>query len=187
MSRRFGRNQRRKMREEIATHAMLLRQSQASLASESEARLKEKRKRLELAGDLQEWARRIADLLGTDSAFARKLIEKGVDPSLFRAIVEMGNPMRGEIPRPLLPFAPDDPIPVNMAAKLIDLFSIHASIDRDQIAFRRRFLIRGPQGARALMMDERTLYNLCMSGNNELARHLLHELVAPFMAGKGRA
>lgn len=183
MSSRFGRNQRRKMREEIAKRDREISRLEAVATEHYERMLAEKRKRIATEGDLQEWARRIADLLGTDSAFARELVEKGVDPGLFRSIVEMGNPMRGEIPRPLMPFS-DEPIPVSMAAKLINLFSIHATIDRDQIAHRRRFLIRGPQGARALMMDERSIYNLSRSGNNELARYLLAELVAPFMAGR---
>jgi hypothetical protein len=187
VSARFGRNQRRKMREahdrELGLQAMLLRQAQASLASESQGRLKEKHARARLEIAMSEWARRIVSLLGPDSAFARELIEKGVPPGLFASVVEQGHPMRVKPPQPLLAI-PDEPIPVNMAMKVIELFSIHAKAENDEISYRRRFLIRGPDGARALVMDARTIHQLTRNGDSELAHFLITELIVPFMAGK---
>lgn len=187
MSARFGRNQRRKMREshaaELAMQAMLLRMNHAALVDESAALIKERQARLRLESELATWAQRIVNILGTDSAFARKLIEKGVDPSLFKLIAE-GSPMRALIDPPMRAPMREEPMPLNMASKLIDLFSIHASAEIDTIAFRRRFLIRGPEGAVALMMDERTIYNLTRGGDDDLARYLLDAMITPWMAGK---
>jgi hypothetical protein len=180
MSRRFGRNQRRKMREEIALQAMLLRQTRSSLESERAGRLKEKRKRLDLEEEMIKWAERISALLGPKSAFARDLHVMEVDSQLFDAVVYGGLPMRGA------PRITRSPGPSRMATdeacRLVDLFATTA-VPEPQ-GHRWRFVIRDKDGAVALMMDERTIHALKRSGDRDLIEYLARELVVPWAKGE---
>lgn len=182
MSRRFGRNQRRRMREEIALQAMLLRQTRASLESESAGRLKEKRARVALEHEMAEWAERIASLLGPESAFAREVSEMGLDPGLFHSVAHEGRPLAVE-PRSTLTRVAGG-MTMREAREIIDLFATTATPERDGAAYRWRFLIRGKDGAAALMMDERTIYTLKRNGDRALRDHLVRQLVEPWMEGR---
>lgn len=185
MSRRYGRNQRRKAREAQQLLEMLLRQTRASLQHESETRLREKRRRLEVERDLVDWAARIVTLLGPDSAFAHKLSSEGVNASLFEAVALQGNPF------PVLPDQRLDWLPperealmVQSASKVVNLFAVYAGIRTSQVFQRYRLELLGPDGAAALAMDAETLRRLRAAGDPSLARYLLEALVKPWMAGR---
>lgn len=187
MANRFGRNQRRKLREahaaELSLQAMRLRQAMASLDSERAARIEEKSARIRLETEVSRWAERIANILGRESAFARELVAKGVTQELFSSVAA-GRPMRGEVKQPLRPISPRSCVPFGEARKLIDLFSIQARTDAVTLSSRLRFLIRGPNGDVALMMDRQTIDNLTKSGDTELAYYLLEVLIMPWMSGE---
>lgn len=72
MAKRFGRNQRRHMREEIATKNELL----SEALNRSAARGREAN---ELRGRLETWARDVMHLMGDDSAFNERVKRMAVD------------------------------------------------------------------------------------------------------------
>lgn len=88
MSKRFGRNQRRKMREEIAMKNEML--SEALGRSDAKAReVQELRNRLSL------WAEDIAHLLGPESAFNERVMRREVrDIHAFSGVLQMLPPVR---------------------------------------------------------------------------------------------
>lgn len=173
MSARFGRNQRRKLREALA--AETVRRERAE-AERNRANIALRR----LESDMDEWAGRIAALLGPKSAFAREMIEEGIDARWFEDLTSGGLPMMLDPHRPFVGFSSMPP--ANMAHKLIEAFAITANAETDDLDRRVRFIIRGPDGARAMMCDQRTLYDLRRGpGDMELKRWLLERLVAPWM------
>jgi hypothetical protein len=189
MSARFGRNQRRKMREahaaELAMQAMLLRMSQAALADQSEAYHREKGKRVALEQELTEWARRILLLLGEDSAFARHMAVTKVHAPVM-ASAKAGRPMRLNQLPPLASLVSSGPVPLRVALQTVEAFAVFAEARRDDLAYRVRFLIEGPDGARALMVDQSTLYRLRDGSEAGLRRYLAEALVDDYLAASKR-
>lgn len=129
-----------------------------------------------------EWAERIVSLLGPESAFARDLHEINLDADLFRRVALEGAPLAVE-PRSTLTRVAGG-MTMRDAREIIGLFATTAMPERDGVAYRWRFLIRGPDKAAAMMMDERTIYTLKARGDRVLIDHLVCELVRPWMQGK---
>ncbi|APZ81783.1 hypothetical protein vBEliSR6L_18 [Erythrobacter phage vB_EliS_R6L] len=169
---RYGRNQKRQHREEIARLG--------KLADDFAAReAKERSKRLSLEQEMIEWAGRIASLLGPESAFARDLHEIALDPAFFDAVAFEGRPLRMEPRRAMERVSRGATL--REACEFVDLFATTATPERDEIAYRWRFLIRGKDGALAMMMDERTLYTLKAQGDRALIDYLTRQLVQPWL------
>lgn len=186
MSARFGRNQRRKLRAELDLQAMLLRQTRASLESESKARLEEKRRRIQLEGEMGEWASRIVALAGPHSAFARELADEGIDGSLFGFVVDEGGAFRWSPRGPLVRPWSGPPAMIDVCRHVVDLFAVGGYVERDDFAYRTRFEIKGPDGRAATVMDERTLQTLKRTEDRQLQRYLLAQLIEPWQRGQFR-
>lgn len=184
MSARYGRNQRRKHREELAARDREVTRLEAVASEHWEKTRQQLRHRAKLECEVIEWATRIVDLLGDDSAFAKDMPTRRIDAGLFSAVSD-GQPYRTRATgRFVHPLNPSHVVAFDTAQHIIDTFAIRAGQDADIIQLRRRFILQGPRGQRALMMDERTLHNLQSRGNVELQRWLLDQLVKPWMAGR---
>lgn len=173
MSRRFGRNQRRKLRDEVAR-----------LEAVSSGHYADKLtylRRLERAeGEMVEWADRILTLLGPNSAFARELNRLGVDAGYFANLLE-GMPMRLEAPG-VTSLRPRTAEAVRIAADVVEAFAVYAVHEDDFLSRRVRFEVAAPDGRAAIMMDHQTLHLLRGRGGPELKRYLMNRLLGPFMA-----
>jgi predicted nuclease with TOPRIM domain len=85
MSKRFGRNQKRKLRDENAALKSKYNKSLSLNGSLLDAQYR-------LEGKLQEWASRIIRLVGQDSAFALELAETKTKPDRLGKTVRMSRP-----------------------------------------------------------------------------------------------
>lgn len=172
MSRRFGRNQRRKLRADLAS--AIAAASHAKREKEEHARA-----RLALEGELIDWAARIVALLGPESAFARVMAEHNIDHALFDDVAINGQPFFVE---PYQPLAAPGPEPLaDVAASVIGLFATYAVPENER--YRWRFIIRRRDGEAALIADERTIYQLRRRGDRELVRFITSQLVKPWLEG----
>jgi hypothetical protein len=194
VSARFGRNQRRRLRADIAALDREVTRV-GEVAKEAIARAEDRAGKAEraftrLQADMTEWAERIVAVLGEKSAFARDVAVVGVDQAMWNAVSD-GRPYRvAPIPVPTLRDF-DKPVSPMTAYRTIDAFAVAVEHARDELHYRTRFLIRwngSDDDAQALMMDERTLYEMRRTQNEELAHYLLKRLVEPWMAtGKRKA
>lgn len=182
MSARFGRNQRRKLREEVARRDEEIERLGAVAREHYDRMVRHLRARERAEGEMVEWAARIVGLLGPTSAFAREVETMGIDAGLFEQLAA-GLPMRVECPG-VESLRPDVGSLVMQAAQLIETFACYAEHENDQTSYRRRFEVTGPDGRAALVMDERTLQTLKRHGDREMLRYLMRQLLAPWMAGK---
>lgn len=182
MIRRFGRNQRRKLRDEITLRDKEIQRLEAVASLHWNAMLQERNRRQKVEREMADWAQRIVAVLGPDSAFVRELNTKDVDADMFELIAIGGRRLVVE-PRQSLggigPTAEGEIL--KLAVTVIDTFAIYAETHIDDLACQVYFLIRSPKGDVALMMDHRTMYQLRSHGSAELGRHLLQKLIAPFM------
>lgn len=187
MSRRYGRNQRRRAREEIARQQAEVARL-GSIASERyRDMIKERTQRTMVEREMVDWAARIVALHGPESAFAREMMTEGVDAGLFEAVAINGGPYRVDVGDPIDRLGPTRQGALLDASRtILDLFALGTRLDRDDVAFRRRFLIQGPDGASAVVMDMATLHRLRAHGDPGLARYLLGALVKPYMDGSAR-
>jgi hypothetical protein len=182
MSSRFGRNQRRKLREEIACRDRECERLTAVARGHYDDMIEEVRARGRTEGEMVEWASRIVALLGPTSAFARELVTLGVDAQQFASLAS-GLPMRVEDPG-IESLRPSTAAVVEMAKRVVEVFACYAGHETDHTSFRRRFEVVGPAGRAALVMDERTIHDLKSHGDRELLRYLTRQLLGPWMAGK---
>lgn len=128
MSKRFGRNQRRKMREEIAA-------AKAAHDHVSEKLAKSQREYDELSVRLHRWAQDVLDLIGKDSAF-----NEAIHHIELENLRDMGGVMNFSRPAPLL--GPYDKKPVYFdPGTVIQALIYTAHLDAD-IVTRMREQIR---------------------------------------------
>lgn len=181
MARRFGRNQRRALRNEIVN---LSKETVRLTSVAGQHHSTAQRYAAELSrvqGDLIEWADRIVTLLGDTSAFAREMATEGVDAGLFQLVVEEGRPYRCVPSDGLMhPMQPQQISVVFKARQIMDLFVVCAGCNSDTLRYKRQFFIQAPDGRFELVMDERTLQLLRQSGDAGLRRHLLDNMLAPW-------
>lgn len=181
MAKRFGRNQRRKMRNQIAARDAIIEALKQTLAEQVERTAKARAELTALEASMVDWADRIVALLGPDSAFAREFGDKLMDGDTFDALVSARLPLRADCRPAFTPFRLMEPRMVQMAEDLIDLFATYVRAERDNILMRRAFFIESPSGSRALMADERTLQTLRARGSGPLTRYLIDGLIAPWL------
>lgn len=185
MSRRYGRNQRRKAREQIALQLGEIGRLGHIASEHYQEKLRERTRRLSVEREMVDWAARIIALVGPDSAFAREMSTMGVDAQIFEAVALKGGPFRVDIGDPISRLGPTaEGELINASRMILDLFAVTTLIDKDGLRLRQRFMIQGPDGGVAVVMDMRTLHRLLERGDPGLARHLLESLVKPWMAGK---
>lgn len=188
MSRRYGRNQKRRHREEQAALTREIARLTAVASDHWTRMASERAQRLAVERELVEWAADIVNLLGPESAFAREMHAEAVDARLFEAVAVRGGPYQAAVDTPLDRLGPTTELAtIGMARKVVRLFATYAGMETDGAALRRRFIIVDPSGAQAILMDERTLYLMRKHGSATLARHLLERLVVPWMGAAEKA
>ena len=186
MARRFGRNQRRALREEVARLAKetVRLTDVAGMHHRAAIRYAEQAARVER--ELIDWSDSIVALLGDTSAFARQMATQDIDASLFVSITQEGRPFKiAPVDGALHPTHPRHIAAVFEARRIVDLFAVCAGVDSDAIRFQRRFFIRAPDGSFEMIMDERTLRHLRQSGDAGLRRYLLDRMMKPWEGGRG--
>lgn len=178
MAKRYGRNQRRKHREEIA-------RLEAVCTMHHDRMLDERHERLRAERDLVDYASHILSVLGPTSAFRREGVEKReVSIAHFEAILR-GEPMLLDEWRPLSLLGPSlESEIVSTARSILQAFAVHALSDKDDLHQRVIFQITAPDGRAVLAMDRQTLENMRAGGSKQLAEHLLRQMVRPWMEGK---
>lgn len=184
MSARFGRNQRRKLREDVARRDREIARLESVARDHYDDKMRHLRERARVEGETAEWAARIVSLLGPESAFARELASLNIDAGLFQRLVD-GLPTRLDctgledlrpLPKPML----------NAALTIVEGFACYAGHERDLARYRRRFEVVAPDGRRVLVMDDRTVHALRQGGDRELLRYLMGQLLLPWARGEVR-
>lgn len=188
MSRRFGRNQRRKLQAEIAARDGEIKRLGAVTSEHYRQMIRERTRRVKVEADLIEWAARILAHVPPESVFARELHRHDIDAGLFEAVTVGGAPYRLSPPSGRYDsLGPSREGAMNLtAARIVEAFAIWAHAEPEIARQAMRFQINGPNGAWALALDERTMQIEMRRGSPELARHLLTQLVEPFMERTSR-
>jgi hypothetical protein len=180
MAKRFGRNQRRKLRAEVSRLQWV--------ASDHYERMRgEARKRLEAERALVDYASHILAVLGAQSAFRNECASYGTDLASFEAYAN-GLPVRVTPPDPVgMVGNPKDDHMVATAHDIIEAFAVYAGRTENtaELAAHVRFEITAPDGRAAMVVDRRTLDGM-RAGSQQLTQYLLRQLVAPWQRGMVR-
>jgi hypothetical protein len=186
MSRRFGRNQRRRMRETIANGADQIRRLSSVASERYRDMIKERTRRAMVERELVDWAARILTVAGPNSAFARHISTEGVDAGVFEAVALRGGSYQLSPIEPITLLGPTrERAMLGAARTVVEAFALLADLDADQLSHRVRFQISGPDGATALLLDQTTLHRLRAGRNAELAVYLLDRLIKPYLREEG--
>lgn len=180
---RYGRNQKRRHREEAKRLRAEIDRLGHVARDHHEDKLRHLRARERTEGELIEWARRIIALLGPESAFTRKLHQHGVDADLFTRAVG-GLPLSVSGRAPVL--RPGTDALVREASRVIECFAVYAYGQDDRISRAARFEIVDPDGRTAMMVDMQTLRDLKASRDSQLQRYLVANMLGPWLAGEVR-
>lgn len=145
MSARFGRNQRRKLRAEVAARDAEVARITAVAAGHFDRVRYLADKVRDQDREVVGWAERIIALLGPESAFTRRMARRVVDPIEFGRVTDGGGPLR-LFPREPLDFRhPVDAKLIETARHMVDAFAVWARADRDDLRYRSRFEIVSPR------------------------------------------
>lgn len=183
MSRRFGRNQKRALREEIAKRDREVERLSAVAAEHWQKMRQEAQRADEMDRSLVEWASRVLALLGPESAFTRDVMRRAVDEREWemsrRELRMRGYPADRGVMR-----SPPGREMVEMSLRVLDLFVVAPEKYLDELSGRVRFEIVSPDGRAALVLDELTLSRLRSSEDASLIRFLTTHLVEPWAGGR---
>ena len=183
MSRRFGRNQKRALREEIAKRDREVERLGAVAADHWQKMAQEAKRADALDRSLVDWATRVLALLGPESAFTRDPMRRAVDEREWemarrelrlRTYPNDRGAMRSPAGREM----------VDTSLRVIDLFVVAPEKYVDELSQRVRFEIVAPDGRAALVLDELTLSRLRSTENEELIRFLSTHLAEPWAGGR---
>lgn len=177
MASRYGRNQKRKAREEIER---LTKEN-----AKAEDRL------IDLARDngilryrIRDWADEILSLLGKGSPFLENLSVLGVDFEQLRYAKGYGKYRVAEIER--LSFTREVGPIQDISHSIMDLFVYYVDEHVDEMRNQRVFELRSVQGGSAFVCDERTIQEyLGGEGPQRLAEYIQRQLVSHIKAGRG--
>lgn len=186
MSKRFGRNQRRAMREVIARKDSALdgafeeidRQRALTKRAWEKAKLLEDR--------LSRWASRIHAIVGPGSAFALDPATQKVSDDYFEMIALGGRPHRIRPPRALslVDLLESKPMPIDTAYMVVEAFALFAEHHEDALRHRQIVEIRSRDGRLALTMDDRTYYDLKARDPGYIVRYFHERLMREFLEPK---
>lgn len=144
MSKRFGRNQRRKMRQIVADL-----ERAASLANRSAEA--ERRSVHELESRITDWAREVQRLALSDTAYAREFASRAVQ-DIYGPIFQFAPPER------LAALMNEGPIDYQTASRVLDLTLFLVDVHRDKIRPGYIFEIQSRKtGRHVLAMDEQAM------------------------------
>lgn len=181
---RYGRNQKRRHREERERLQFEIERLEWVASNHHEKKQRAITQLEDLKRSVTEWAADIVAIMGPDSAFCRELAERSVDPDLFDFVVETGGPLRAEkTQQQIRPWDFGEQLSPGIA-QIIETFATSAVTE--DMGDRKRFMITSSDGRRALMMDARTEHTLRQRGSGVLAEYLLKQLIGPWAKGEGK-
>lgn len=186
MSKRFGRNQRRAMRQVIASKDAALDGAFEEIDRQRALTKRAWDQTHRLEARLSRWASRIHAIVGPGSAFALDPATQEVSDDYFEMIALGGRPHRIRPPRSLslADLMHSSAMPVDTADMIVEAFAMLAERHDDRLRMRQIVEIRTKDGRQALTMDDRTYYDLKARDPGYVVRYFHEQLMAAFLAPK---
>jgi hypothetical protein len=186
MANRFGRNQRRKMRDEIARQGRVLDEAFDNIDRQTRSARRAWEAQARQERWFTDWASRIYAIVGPGSAFAAEIKGQEIEAEWFDLVARCNHPHRL---RPAERFSlasvmESRAMPVAHAEQIVEAFAFFVERHENIFDHRQVVTLHAPSGKLALAMDARTFHDLKERAPNVLARHFYEKLIAAFFDEK---